>query len=238
MPKAFRSSELSAQSFAGIEIFAELGFEERLDISRRCQAGVFDKRNVVLAADDESKDVYFVVDGRVRATIYSVSGKEVAFRDIGAGMHFGDLAAIDGEPRSANVVTLEKSLIAWMSSADFWAVINANSAVAATELRGLAAQIRMLTERVVEFSTLGASNRLHAELLRLALQAGAGNNESEVTRPPTHAELASRISSHREAVSREMQRLVEVGIVERSRGKLLFRDLARLTAMVNEVKGG
>lgn len=238
MPESYRPSDLTAQSFAGIEIFAGLAFDERLDISRRCLAGVFERRNVVLAAEDDSNDVYFVIDGRVRATIYSVSGKEVAFRDLGPGNHFGDLAAIDGEPRSANVVTLERSLIAWMSARDFWEVINTNPPVAAALLTGFAAQVRQLTERVVEFSTLGASNRLHAELLRLAREAEPDANRAEVMRPPTHAEIASRISSHREAVSREMHRLSESGVVERGRGKLMFHDLERLQAMVEEVKGG
>ena len=238
MPKGFVSSELTAQSFAGVGIFAGLDFDRRLDIARRCSAGVFDKRNVVLNAEDDSNDVYFIIEGRVRATIYSLSGKEVAFRDISTGMQFGDLAAVDGEPRSASVVTLERSLIAWMSAKDFWQIIGANPGVGASLLRAFAAQIRQLSERVVEFSTLGASNRLHAELLRVALEAGDGGNFAEMQRPPTHAELASRISSHREAVSREMRRLSDAGIVTRGRGKLVFSDLDRLRDMVEEVKGG
>ncbi len=238
MSKAFLNTELTAQSLAGIEIFAALDFERRFDIARRCSAGVFDKRCVVLNVEDDSNDVYFIIEGRVRATIYSLAGKEVTFRDIGRGMQFGDLAAIDDGPRSANVVTLERCLIAWMSAAEFWRVIETNPGVGASLLRGFAAQIRQLSERVVEFSTLGASNRLHAELLRVALEARKEGNLAEVSRPPTHAELASRISSHREAVSREMRRLSDAGIVSRGRGKLVFSDLERLRLMVDEVKGG
>lgn len=191
----------------------------------------------MLTVEDESSDVYFVLNGRVRATIYSLGGKEVAFRDIGTGLQFGDLSAIDGEPRSANVVTLEDSLIAWMPPQAFWSVIEAHPSVAAALLKGFAGLVRQLSERVVEFSTLGASNRLHAELLRLARNVDAHSNSTALPRPPTHAELASRISSHREAVSREMQRLSESGLIEKGQGELLFHDLERLESMVNEVKG-
>ena len=203
-----------------------------------CSAGVFERRTSVLTAEDDSHDVYFVIDGRVRATIYSVSGREVTFRDISAGMHFGEFSAIDGEPRSANVVALERSLIAWMSAEAFWEVVEDHPSVAKALLKDFVALVRQLTERIIEFSTLGASNRLHAELLRLALEVGVEGNSVDVPRPPTHAELASRISSHREAVSREMQRLADAGIVEKGRGKLVFNDLVRLRSMVEEVKGG
>ena len=62
-------------------------------------------------------------------------------------------------------------------------------------------------------------------------------NDAELVPPPTHAELASRISSHREAVSREMARLGEAGVVERRPGRLRILNIARLAEMVHEVKG-
>ena len=123
MPSAYRHFEVTAHSLSGIGIFSGLDFDARLDVARRCSAGRFDRRTPVLTIEDDSRDVYFVIEGRVRVTVYSAGGREVSFRDIVTGMHFGDLAAIDGEPRSANVVTLENSLLAWMPPDEFWRVI-------------------------------------------------------------------------------------------------------------------
>jgi hypothetical protein len=81
-------------------------------------------------------------------------------------------------------------------------------------LHHLTARIRELTERVFEFSTLAVRNRVHAELVRLAREHGGG--KQAVIRPaPTHSEMASRISTHREAVTRELSRLHELGIIAR-----------------------
>jgi hypothetical protein len=97
--------------------------------------------------------------------------------------------------------------------------------------------VRTLTKRVYEFSTLAVNNRIQAELLRLA---GLGTREGKGARispAPTHAEIASRVSTHREAVTRELNRLSRVGIIERRSGALVVHDLDRLAAMVNEMTG-
>ena len=124
-----------------------------------------------------------------------------------------------------------------MEADTFWTLLDRYPSVAKVMLRDMAQVIRVLSDRVVEFSTIGARNRLHAELLRLARDAGASNNTAELVPAPTHAELASRISSHREAVSREMRRLATAGLVERRSRRLRILDIDRLAAMVHEAKG-
>ena len=98
-------------------------------------------------------------------------------------------------------------------------------------------KIRTLTTRVYEFSALAVSNRIQAELLRLANLASQEENSARIASAPTHSEIASRISTHREAVTRELNRLARIGIIERKGGALVVRDVRRLTAMVHEVTG-
>jgi len=101
--------------------------------------------------------------------------------------------------------------------------------------------VRNLSDRVVEFSTLAVNNRIHAELLRLVhtqmttrLEGLAAVTIAEL---PTHQEIANRISTHREAVSRELARLEGQGLIARDGRGLRIRDVARLARMVEEVKG-
>ncbi len=168
------------------------------------------------------------------------SGKEVTFRDIGAGQIFGEFAAIDGELRSANVVALSPAVVASLSAEAFWEVLHEHSEVAAATLKLLTRQIRVLSERVFEFSTLAVKNRIHAELLRLAYAHMADDGEATkvVIAPiPTHADIAHRVSTHREAVTRELSAMTRAGLVERREGALVVPDVDRLARLVQEVLG-
>lgn len=229
--------QASAETLAGIELFQNLNAEDRGRIAALCQLHQFPQTHVIIHEQDGTRDVYFIVSGIVRATMYSISGKEVAFRDLGSGEAFGDLAAIDGMPRSVSVIALHDCVILSMSSGVFWEVMNTYPSVSSTELKKLTALIRLLSDRVFEFSALGVKNRIHAELLRLAKEHSRGDNTAEINPAPRHADIASRISTHREAVTRELNHLEQAGVIARPSGSIVIRDVAGLEEMVKEVKG-
>lgn len=229
--------ELTAETLYGIKLFQSLPADDRKALANRCHGRLYAANQQVVSHEDKTTDVYFIVSGKVRATIYSASGKEVTFRDMGAGQMFGDLSAIDGKPRSATVVTLVESLIIAMPADVFWEALRAHSTVAEATLKELTAVIRRLSERVVEFSTLGVKNRIHAELLRLSHAHMQAENSAVISPAPTHADIASRVSTHREAVTRELNHLVQVGVIERRSGTLIITDVAKLARMVQEVRG-
>ncbi len=219
-----------------IEPFRDLPAADLDAMAQRCRWRRYGAGQQVVGHQEESRDVFFVVSGRVRVTLISVSGKEVTFRDLNAGEMFGELAAIDGQPRSANVIALTDTLIASLSGEAFWQVLREQPEVAAVTLKRLVANVRDLSERVFEFSTLTVNNRIQAELLRLALAHLQDDAERAGIAPaPTHAENANRVSTHREAVTRELSRLAQAGVVERRSGKLLVLDVARLRRMVENV---
>jgi CRP-like cAMP-binding protein len=105
-------------------------------------------------------------------------------------------------------------------------------------LRRLVACVRELTERVFDFSTLGVQNRLHAELLRLAKQEGVKGNTVRIDPAPRHSDIAGRISTYREQVSRELSEMAKQGLVQRSGSALVIPDVARLERLVAEVRRG
>ena len=219
----------------GIRLFRGLTSDELKELAARCHWHRFATGQQVLSHGDASTDIYFIVGGQVRATIYSRSGKEVAFRDLGPGDSFGELSAIDDQPRAANVVTVSDSLIVSMPASVFWDVLLTHSPVATTMLKELTGLTRLLTERIIEFSTLGVRNRIHAELLRLARKQMETDKVAELSPAPTHAEIASRISTHREAVTRELNELTRAGLIERRSGALFIHDVNKLQKMVQEV---
>src|SRR5947209_13788459 len=99
------------------------------------------------------------------------------------------------------------------------------------------AEMRRLSERVLEFSTLVVQNRIHAELLRLAADARQENGQALLSPAPSLSDIANRISTHREAVSRELSRLASIGLLRREGGDLRVPDVARLEKLVREARG-
>ena len=104
-------------------------------------------------------------------------------------------------------------------------------------LTGLAFLGSAFVGSVVEFSTLGVNNRIHAELLRLAREHTQDDNQAEISPVPKHLEMANRVSTHREAVTRELNNLEQNGLIERSKGVLRVKDVSQLERMVRDVIG-
>lgn len=201
-----------------------------------CRWRGYEKEQQVIEQDGGSHDVYFVARGRVRITIYAVNGREVTFRDLTAGASFGELSAVDGRTRSTSVVALEDTWLASLSRDQFRKALRSYPIVVDNVLNGLVGLIRNLTERVVEYSTLGVRNRIQAELVRMARERGVANNRAILSPAPKHADIAARVSTNREEVTREFGHLTREGIVKKGTGELVIVDVARLIEMVDKVR--
>ena len=222
------------RSLKSIRLLKGVSDETRSKMSRRCHWREYEAKQHVLEYRDLSTNVLFIVSGTVRVSIFSASGREVSFGDKFDGQIIGDFSAVDGQPRSASVVALTDCVVASMTSNDFWHALDNYPGVAQAMVRRLTGEARRLSERVYEFSVLAVKNRIHAELLHLARDVhGAVRNV--IDSAPTHAEIASRVSTHREAVSREMSALARDQIIETRKGKLIVRDIGRLENLVHEI---
>jgi CRP/FNR family transcriptional regulator, cyclic AMP receptor protein len=220
-----------------IAILAGLSDAAIARIEALCRWRTYPAGAAIISYLDSSDEVHFLISGKARAIIYSLEGDAVLFKDIAAGEEFGEIAALDGGMRSSGVEALEPCFVASLPAAVFQEVLAAEPALALTVLRRLTGQVRRLSERVHEFSTLGVQSRIRAELLRLGQLAGASENEAVLSPAPSLSELAARVSTHREAVSRELSRLGAMGITSRKKGMLRITDMARLELLVREAKG-
>ncbi|MBV1797266.1 Crp/Fnr family transcriptional regulator [Siccirubricoccus sp. G192] len=192
--------------------------------------------DVLLDFEDRSTEVQFVVSGLARVIIRTPSGREMILADLAAGELFGEIAAIDGRPRSANVTAITRSRICALPAATFLAIIHAVPPVCDRLLRLLAAKLRLQTERALERDALSVRLRLCAELLRLSReQRGKVSSEAPriVSPPPPQHELAARIGARREAVSREMTELSREGLLARTGGGILLPQPRVLRALID-----
>lgn len=209
----------------------------REEVERRCVWKIFEPKQTIIEYHDRTTEAFFLIAGRARVVIYSKTGKAVAFRDLEPGTLFGEFAAIDSAPRSARVEASERCFLAAMSSQDFWELMLEEPVFLKAVLRHLVKLNRALTERVFEFSTLVVSNRVQAELLRLARGYEQNGNTAVISHAPTHEEIANRISTHRQAVTAELNRLSHIGVIGQHGRKIVVFDVNRLNAMVKDATG-
>jgi CRP/FNR family cyclic AMP-dependent transcriptional regulator len=200
---------------------------------RSCRAG-----ELIVSREDTGRELYLVVSGSVRVTTYSAAGRQVTFRDAAAGEYFGEVAALDGLPRSADVLAIDGSLLAVVPRELFHRVMAEHPAIAARVMTALAGLVRRLSDRVLDLSTLSVQERLYIELLRLAQEAGVRNNEARIDPAPRHGDLASKVSTYREQVSRELSALQKSGLLAKDGTAMVVRDVNRLEQLVEAVRAG
>jgi CRP-like cAMP-binding protein len=205
-------------------------------IARQCAWRSFAPGQRIVAREADDRSVHLLISGRVRVTMYSRSGRQVSFGEQAAGEFLGELSAIDGMRRALDVEAVETTLVATLTPATFQQLVREYPAVAERVLRRLTALVRGMSERVIELSTLGVQNRIHAELLRLAADAGVRDNTARLSPAPTHADIASRVSTNREQVTRELSVLTRAGLLKKERTALIVLDVARLQRTVADVR--
>jgi CRP/FNR family cyclic AMP-dependent transcriptional regulator len=237
MAQVMETPQPTAHSLDAIALLGPLDARERASVARQCAWRRYREDEQIIDHMSETHDVCFVVTGRVRVVMHSLSGREISFDDVEAGGYFGELSAIDGKPRSASVVALAETLVAFMPPRLFREIVVGHPDIALSVMQRMAAIIRRATGRIMDLSTLGANNRVHAELLRLAKPNLRADNTAAIVPIPIHSDIASRVSTTRETVARVLGDLARSGIVVRESNGLSIRDYARLEAMVEDVRG-
>jgi CRP/FNR family cyclic AMP-dependent transcriptional regulator len=224
-------------SLEGIAIFAGLPKKRLEHIRKGCTWRRYKPRESIVDYLDTSDDVFFITAGEARVTIYSQAGKAISFGQLGPGEVVGEYAAVDQWPRSASVEAQTDCIVASMPAGAFRTLLETEPAVTLALLTQLVKRTRSITRRVYELSTLHVDTRIQSELLRLASLAPRDGKSARIIPAPTHVEIANRISTNREAVTRELNRLLRMGLIERRDDSLLILDVDCLAQMIQDVTG-
>ena len=183
---------------------------------------------LILDLQDASSDVWFVLEGAVRIQVRTPAGRELILTDIPAGGMFGEIAAIDGAPRTAGATALVRSSLCALPSAAFLDAACSTPAACRDLLRHMTQTLRRQSKRLLEREALPVRLRVHAELLRLSRSRTGSDgrpagDDRVISPPPRQHILAARIGARREAVSREFGELMRQGMIARERGGIVIR---------------
>lgn len=230
-------SAIMTVSLASVALFKSLTPEEVQSFDGRVSFRRFEENELVIDYDDVSNDVYFILTGQVRVLYRAITGKEVILGELPAGSFFGELSAIDGVGRSANVTALVRSQMCIMPGPVFIELVTKSPEITKALLGILATRIRALNTKLAEHSFLQTKHRLYAEVLRLSQPRAGHPGHRVVSPPPFHHDLAARIGCRREAVSRELSALEKEGVVQKSRGALILVQPETLNRRITAALG-
>lgn len=189
---------------------------------------------VLMDSEDRTTQVHLILSGRVRVLVHSPCGRETILGEQEAGDVLGEIAALDGGPRTARAIAILQSRTCALPAPDFMALVAGSPVVGLRLLRLLAARFRLLNAQRLERDGLSVRLRLCAELLRMSRGRAGGPQAASriVSPPPPQHELAARIGARREVVSREMAALVRQGVLVRTTGGVVIPRVDVLRALL------
>lgn len=203
-------------------------------LARTCVWHNLPARVTLITCAEKCSDVYFIVSGCLRIVGYAANGRQINFRDCREGEHFGEMAAIDGMTRSADVVTLKPSLVASLDSVAFCQLIHDEPVVARHVMLGLARSVRDLSARLIDLSSTHVAQRVNLELLRMAENIGVDSDRVSFRLTVTQSEIAAKIGTTREEVTRAFGALRANGLLEYSGRTLTLTDVTALRKQTME----
>ena len=141
-------------------LLEELGEADKRTLEQRCHKRTYSRNETILDKGSQSREVFFVLRGAVSVITFSPAGREVTLASVKSGDFFGELAAIDGQPRSASVTAIEKTEIAIMPPDTFLDLMRGHPGVCFNLMQRLARMVRASGIRILELSTLQAAQRV------------------------------------------------------------------------------
>lgn len=216
-----------------LAFFKLLDHDQQQAFDRLAHTITVEKNDVIISHESVSTDVFFVKKGEFEVSIYSEKGRTVFYRTIGPGGVFGELAAIDGAPRTATVSAQSEGSLARLSGADFKRMLECSPEAAMWLIERHTESIRTLTARLFEQIAHDVNTRILGELVRMAKPV-VKDNEARIFPAPTHMKLATAVGTTREAVTRELGDLVKKGLIARGRKEICVLDFEGLTRLYRQ----
>ena len=189
-----------------VALFEDLSAEELKTLSPYFQVRRLRRGNLIILEEDQEGSLFVIAEGRVKISRLSDTGSEVTLAMLGKADFFGELSAVDGEVRSANVTSLEDVELYVMRRSDFLRVLEAMPRVSMAMIRELAKRLRFSDWQIQNLSTRNAEGRIAASLIYLAEQTGTMQLGSvSIPRLPYQKDLADIAGTSRETVSRALK---------------------------------
>jgi CRP-like cAMP-binding protein len=227
---AMISARPLAETLATVPFFSGLDAASIDRVTRGMRTRRFRRGEVIFHLGDPGDALFIVVSGAIKIMLPSDTGDEAILATLRPGDVFGELALLDGAPRSATAVALEASETAILPRAQFRELLGSEPAIRDALLVSLAAELRRLTNHVEELHFLDITGRLASRLARLANESGRSLTDGSIRLPSplTQGDLAAMIGCTRQSVNKLLGMFTDDGLIRLDRDSIVVLDLDRL----------
>jgi CRP/FNR family transcriptional regulator, cyclic AMP receptor protein len=214
-------------ALAAVPLFAGLDPAALDSLARAVRPRRFRRGEVVFHLGDPGDALFVVSAGAVKITLPSEGGEEAIIATLRPGDFFGELALLDGAPRSATAVALEPTETLVLPREPFRGLVATEPAIRDALLAALARELRRLTVHVEELHFLDIAGRLAARLAHLATEYGKPGPDGSLRldAPLTQTDLASMVGCTRQSVNKLLGLFVGDGLVALDRDAIVILDL-------------
>ncbi len=214
-----------AESF---DFLGALGDDERRALEAASTIRRYPPGSVLFHQGDDAGAVYVILRGRAKTTVLSTDGKEAVLSFPGPGELVGELSAIDGTPRGASVAAVEALEALALAGSAFRTLLETHPRLAIVLWQVASARLRDADHQRLDFAAYDVTGRVARRLVELADEEGTDGSTVELGLALSHDELAAWTAASREAVSRALMTLRELGWIETRRRRITVLDLEAL----------
>ncbi len=203
-----------------VPLFSELSEESLAALTEHATTKSYPKNSIVISEGETGDALYIIDSGKVRICLSDEAGKEVCLGTESSGQYFGEYALLDGAPRSATVITESKSVFVVISRHEFNHWLDEYPKAGFAIMKTLVKKIRDLTENVKILALCDVYGRLVKVLMGMAHK---DQDDYIITIKPTQQELANRIGSSREMVSKIFKELSKGGYIIMESNRIIIK---------------
>ena len=197
-----------------VPIFSELSEPDIASLGRLTSRRTCPKDTVVFFENEEGDSFFIIVDGRIKVTILGDDGREVILSVLGRGDFFGEMALLDNEPRSATAIAVEDTELLSLHRNDFQSVLTDNRSIMSALIKILTARLRRANHQISTLALLDVYGRVARVIVDTARDEGKRLKDGRIAfRRATHQEIANRIGTTRETVTRMLKDLERQGLI-------------------------
>jgi CRP-like cAMP-binding protein len=197
-----------------VPIFSELSEEDIASLAHLALRKRYPKDTVVFFENEEGDFFFTILEGRIKVTILGDDGREVILSVLGPGDFFGEMALLDNEPRSATAIAVEESELLSLHRSDFQSVLNDNRSITSALIRVLSSRLRRANHQISTLALLDVYGRVARVIVDMAREEGKRLRDGRIAfRRATHQEIANRIGTTRETVTRMLKDLERQGLI-------------------------
>jgi CRP/FNR family cyclic AMP-dependent transcriptional regulator len=197
-----------------VPIFSELTDGDIASLGRLTSRRSFPKDTVVFFENEEGDSFFMILEGRIKVTILGDDGREVILSMLGPGDFFGEMALLDNEPRSATAIAVEETELLSLHRTDFQSVLTDNRSITTALIKVLTARLRRANHQISTLALLDVYGRVARVIVDMAREEGRRLRDGRIAfRRATHQEIANRIGTTRETVTRMLKDLERQGLI-------------------------